>query len=430
MDFASLLNKPRARQVMMIINWALVLVPALLLYIYPHSAAAFIFFLVSLFILYRSPVRDAVKMGVAAVLLGIIMPLAGLENSYYLEVITQVMMYVALAIGLNIVVGFAGLLNFGYVAFYAVGAYLYAIFATSQANQFIPATLIHFPVSGMWFWAFLLLGMLVAAGVGFLLGFPVLRLRGDYLAIVTLGFAEIIRIVFNNLDKPVNITNGPKGLSPIQPPAIFNWELNQPLDFYFIVLAIVILTVIATNRLNQSRIGRAWAAIREDEIAARSMGVPVVRMKLLAFAIGASFAGAMGIIFAAKQSFIDPSSFGFMESIGILAMVILGGMGSVPGAIIGAAAVVTLQLHVLKEFSEYLGQLASQGILNIPSQVDPAKYEKLIFGLILILTCIYRPQGLLPARRHLPAWLDRRLANSAGEGTPGAREEGGGASVS
>ncbi len=413
MDAKAFWQNPEMKKSIMAIYWVLVLGPVSLFYIFPDSAAALVFFMASLYFLYRMPVREAIKIGIAAVLLGVVMPLASTENPYYVEVMTQVMMYVALAIGLNIVVGFAGLLNFGYVAFYAVGAYLYAIFASAQANQFIPATIMQFPVSGMWFWAFLLLGMVVAGGVGFLLGFPVLRLRGDYLAIVTLGFAEIIRIVFNNMDKPINFTNGPKGISPIKPPAIFGWELNQPLDYYFIVLIIVVLTIIITRRLDESRIGRAWAAIREDEIAARSMGVPVVRMKLLAFAIGASFAGAMGVIFAAKQSFVDPSSFGFMESIGILAMVILGGMGSVSGAVIGAAAVVTLQLNVLKELSEYLNQLAAQGILSIPSQVDPAKYERLVFGLILILTCIYRPQGLLPARRNLPAWLRVRTGGTA-----------------
>ncbi len=390
-----------------ILQWLGVILPVLGFYLFPQSGLAFLLFLASLLVLYRMKMKPMLKNITAAIILGIMMPVIGLQNTYYLDVVTQVGIYVALAIGLNIVVGFAGLLNFGYVAFYAFGAYLYAVFASPQAANFIPAAVAHFPLSGNWFWLFLLIGMILTGLLGVLLGFPVLRLRGDYLAIVTLGFAEIIRIVFNNMDKPINITNGPKGISPIEPPAIMGIILNQPIHYYFIVLLVVVLTIIIAKRLDASRIGRSWAAIREDEIAAQSMGVPVVKMKLLAFAIGASFAGAMGVIFAAKQTFVDPSSFGFMESIGILSMVILGGMGNISGAIIGAVAVVMLQLNILKEFSEYLGQLAAQGILNIPSQVDPAKYEKMIFGLILILTCIYRPQGLLPAKRFLPAWLSR-----------------------
>ncbi|MFZ5898125.1 MAG: ABC transporter permease subunit [Bacillota bacterium] len=371
----------------------------LFFYLNPQSAIAFLLFMASVLVLYKMPAPVNAKILIGAAILGVMMPLIGLENVYYLDVVTQVGIYVALAIGLNIVVGFAGLLDLGYVAFYASGAYIYAIFATSQAGNFISWA--HFPISGMWFWPFLFFGLVVAAVFGVLLGFPVLRLRGDYLAIVTLGFGEIIRIVLNNLDKPVNITNGPKGLTPIQPPELFGLVLNQPIHYYYMVLIIIVITIMIARRLDNSRIGRAWAAIREDELAARSMGIPLVRMKLLAFASGASFAGVMGVIFAAKQTFIDPSSFSFMESIGILAMVILGGMGSVAGAVIGAVAVVVLQLQVLKEFSDYLGQLSLAGIINIPSQLDPAKYERMVFGAILVLMCIFRPQGLLPAKRQL-----------------------------
>ncbi|HWQ76254.1 MAG TPA: branched-chain amino acid ABC transporter permease [Syntrophomonas sp.] len=401
-----------SRTVQKILGWFMAIAPSVIFFLLPQSNLAFILFLVSLFVLYKLQAPKLIKGVLGVILLFAVMPTVGMQNTYYLDVITQVGIYVSLAIGLNIVVGFAGLLNFGYVAFYAFGAYFYAIFATSQAGNFIPATLAHFPVSGNWFWLFLIVGALLAGLLGFLLGLPVLRLRGDYLAIVTLGFAEIIRILFNNMDKPINITNGPKGLTPIQPPEIFGYVLNAPIHFYFIVLAVVLLTILIAKRLDSSRIGRAWAAIREDELAARAMGVPVVRMKLLAFVIGASFAGAMGVVFAAKQTFVDPSSFGFMESIGILSMVILGGMGNVSGAVIGAVAVVMLQLNILKEFSEYLGQLSAQGILNIPSQVDPAKYEKMIYGLILIIMCIYRPQGIFPAKRSLPEWFRARKANA------------------
>ncbi|MDA8097585.1 MAG: branched-chain amino acid ABC transporter permease [Clostridia bacterium] len=375
--------------------------------VFPQSPAAFFTFLVSLLVLYKMSIPVPLKLVGAVISLGIIMPSVGSENGYYMDVIIQVGIYVALAVGLNIVVGFAGLLDLGYVAFYAAGAYAYAIFATSQASNFIPAAWATFPVSGNWFWLFLLVGLVVGAITGVLLGFPVLRLRGDYLAIVTLGFGEIIRIVLNNLDKPINITNGPKGLTPIQPPALFGMDLSEPIHYYFIVLSIIILIIVVAKRLNASRIGRAWAAIREDELAARSMGINLLKMKLLAFASGASFAGVMGVVFAAKQTFIDPSSFSFMESIGILAMVILGGMGSVAGAVIGAVAVLVLQLQILKELSEYLGQLSAAGVLSIPSQLDPAKYERMIFGLILIAMCVFRPQGIIPAKRQLVRLRER-----------------------
>ncbi|KPU45660.1 leucine/isoleucine/valine transporter permease subunit [Oxobacter pfennigii] len=383
-----------------LLQLAVIFLSPVLLYLFNSNGIIFILFLASLFLLHQSKkLNIKIKMIIVAVDLIVIMPLVGVTNSYYLDVVTQIGIYAVLAIGLNIVVGFAGLLNLGYVGFYAVGAYAYAIFATAQANNFIPESVFKFPVSGNWFWLFLIIGMIVSGIVGFLIGLPVLRLRGDYLAIVTLGFAEIIRIIFNNLDKPINITNGPKGLTPIKPPAIFNITLSKPIHFYFIILILFILTVIVVNRLNNSRIGRAWTAIREDELAARTMGIPIVKMKLLAFSIGAAFAGMMGVLFAARQTFIDPSSFGFMESIGILAMVIMGGMGNISGVIIGALAVVVLQLHVLKELSSFLRDLTVAGILNVPSQLDPAKYERMVFGLILIVMCIFRPQGFLPAKR-------------------------------
>ncbi|HWQ80258.1 MAG TPA: hypothetical protein VN381_15630 [Anaerovoracaceae bacterium] len=382
-----------------LIRLALVFISPVLFYFYNKSGVIFLLFLISLFLLYLVRLNLRIKAAVALLDLLVVIPLAGIGNSYFLGVITQIVIYAVLAIGLNVVIGFAGLLDLGYVGFYAVGAYLYAFFATSQANNVIPEALFQFPVSGNWFWLFLPISMVVAAGVGVLLGLPVLRLKGDYLAIVTLGFAEIIRIILNNADKPINLTNGPKGLTPIKPPELFGIVMNQPIHFYFIVLALFVIVFTAAHRLDHSRIGRAWTAIREDELAARTMGVPLVRMKLLAFATGAGFAGMMGVVFAARQTFIDPSSFGFMESIGILAMVIMGGMGNIRGVVVGAAAVVTLQLHLLKELSTFLTQLSVSGIINIPSQLDPAKYEKLVFGLILILMCIFSPRGLMPPKR-------------------------------
>lgn len=365
----------------------------------PNSLFAFLAFTGSLLLVYYLPLSPKSKVFLICIGTLILMPIIGSINQYYMDVATQVGIYAALALGLNIVVGFAGLLDLGYVAFYATGAYLYAVFASTQAANFIPASLVHFPLSGEWFWLFLPLSLVAAGITGILLGLPALRLRGDYLAIVTLGFGEIIRIVMNNLDKPINITNGPKGITPIQPPAIFGYVLNQSIHYYFIVIFIVFFVIFVARRLEHSRIGRAWAAIREDEVAARAMGIPLLRTKLMAFAIGASFAGMMGALFAAKQTFIDPSSFGFMESIGVLAMVILGGMGSIPGAILGATTVVMLQSQILKSFSEFVGQLRDSGVLNIPTQLEPAKFERLVFGLILVVMMIFRPQGFIPAKR-------------------------------
>jgi len=372
---------------------------ALAVALVPNSLIAFLFFTGSLLLVYYLPISPKARVFFVCVGTLILMPIIGSYNQYYMDVATQVGMYAALALGLNIVVGFAGLLDLGYVAFYATGAYLYAVFASNQAANFIPASVAKFPLAGEWFWLFIPLSLVAAGITGILLGLPALRLRGDYLAIVTLGFGEIIRIVMNNLDKPVNITNGPKGITPIQPPEIFGFTLNQSIHYYFIVIGIVFFVIFVTRRLEHSRIGRAWAAIREDEVAARAMGIPLLRTKLMAFAIGASFAGTMGVIFAAKQTFVDPSSFGFMESIGVLAMVILGGMGSIPGAILGATAVVMLQAQVLKSFSEFIAQLRDSGVLNIPTQLEPAKFERLIFGLILVVMMIFRPQGFIPAKR-------------------------------
>ena len=409
----------------LLLNAALVgyiLLSSLLVYYFPQSVLAFLLFEASLLFIYYAPLPRRAKLFFAAVVLVLLMPLLGVVNGYYLEVAIQVGIFVALALGLNIVVGFVGLLNLGFVAFYAIGAYLWAIFGSPQANAFLAGA--YFPLAPSWFFVFLLLSILVGALTGVLLGLPVLRLRGDYLAIVTLGFAEVVRALVNNLDKPINLTNGPKGISPIQRPPLFFQPLLEsfgvsmdasalyPLYFYFIVLLMVLLAILVNRRLEESRIGRAWKAIRENEIAAAVMGIPVVRMKLLAFAVGASFAAAIGVLFAAKQLFINPESFTFMESIGVLAMVILGGMGSIPGAILGATAVTILNLQLLKGLSLWLNTLRQSGIIlslpllgsfdlsQIPAQFEPAKYERMVFGLILILMMIFRPQGILPPRRN------------------------------
>jgi branched-chain amino acid transport system permease protein len=370
--------------------------------IFPRSLLAFLFFQSSLLVIYLARIPNWVRLSLMGVALLVMMPIIGAHNGYYLEVATQVGIFVALALGLNIVVGLAGLLDLGYVAFFAVGAYSWAIFGSPQANAFLGSG---FPLSSWWFYAFLLVGLAVAATTGIILGLPVLRVRGDYLAIVTLGFGEVIRVLANNLDKPINFTNGPRGITPIgrppTPPGLTYGEF-----FYLLVLLIVLVVIIVNRRLESSHIGRAWEAIREDEVAAQAMGVPLVRTKLLAFACGASFAGIMGVVFSAKQIFINPESFTFLESIGVLSMVILGGMGSIPGAILGASVVTILNLQVLKGFSLYLNELKNAGVTvfgyslaNLPTQLEPAKYERMIFGIILILMMIFRPQGMLPARR-------------------------------
>jgi branched-chain amino acid transport system permease protein len=392
-----------------------------LAFIFPQSVLAFLLVEASLLLLCYVPAPLKIKIYLAALVLLVLIPFLGTFNGYYLEVAIQIGIYVALALGLNIVVGFVGLLNLGFVAFYAIGAYLWAIFGSPQANAFISGGF--FPLSPNWFFLFLIFSIAAGALTGTLLGLPVLRLRGDYLAIVTLGFAEVVRAVVNNLDKPINITNGPKGIAPItKPPLFFKPWLEffglevadsalYPLYFYFLVLLLVLLIILVTRRLEDSRLGRAWKAIREDELAAASMGVPVVRMKLFAFAVGASFASAVGVLFAAKQVFINPESFTFMESIGVLAMVILGGMGSIPGAILGATGVTILNLQLLKGLSLWLNGLRQSGaeltlpflgsysLSQLPAQFEPAKYERMVFGLILILMMIFRPQGILPPRR-------------------------------
>src|SRR3990170_159647 len=253
-----------------------------LVYSVPRSILAFMLFQGSLLALYYLPIAVRVKVLYAAVTLGLLMPFLGTINGYYMEVAIQV--------------GLAGLLDLGYVAFYAVGAYTWAIFGSPQANQFISEALIRFPLSPGWFFVFLVGGVIVAAITGVLLGLPVLRVRGDYLAIVTLGFGEVIRVLANNLDKPINFTNGPIGITPVgRPPLFFAPFVERlglpatppapyPLYFYFLVLLVVGIVIVVTQRFKDSHIGRAWEAIREDEAAAIAMGVPLIRSKLLAFA--------------------------------------------------------------------------------------------------------------------------------------------------
>jgi ABC-type branched-subunit amino acid transport system permease subunit len=484
-----------------------------------RSLPIFLLFEGSLLLIFYARMSNVVKLIYGGLVLLVLLPILGLRNVYYLEVATQIGIYMALALGLNIVVGFAGLLDLGYVAFYAVGAYVWAIFGSAHANAFTaPGGLVvvaigltaaaltgflsfagvkrflaareqsirapwsgviqwvtplviglllyalawgilgpswgsvgRFPLPAWWFFVFLFIAVGVTALAGILLGTPVLRLRGDYLAIVTLGFGEVIRVLAKNLDKPVNITNGSQGITPVtRPPlppepitaslrAFFSQIAGRPLQnpdlygLYFFLLALIIagIAIFLARRLDESHIGRAWTAIREDEQAAIAMGVPLVRMKLMAFAAGASFAGAMGMIFAAKQTFVNPDSFTFMESIGVLAMVILGGMGSIPGAILGATIVTVLNLQVLTEASLQLSALRQSGgmipLLNIPwssfpNQLEPAKYQRMVFGIVLIVMMVFRPEGILPARRRRME-IAEALHGEAESGEPPAGKE-------
>lgn len=416
-----------------VVTIGLLILGSLLVYTSPRSLLAFMILMLCPIALYFLKINTKIKIWIGLLLAVVIIPVLGIRNIFYLEVIFQICVFAALALGLNIVIGMAGLLDLGYVAFYAVGAYLWAFFGSKQVYLLhsvpgaAPANAPFF-LDPRLFWLFIFLGVGLAAVTGILLGLPVLRLRGDYLAIVTLGFGEVIRVLALNLDKPLNITNGPQGITPIQRPPLPPAWILDPLRsiltpivghsvtdaqfynvfFYFIALVIIMVAIVVARRLEDSRIGRAWTAIREDETAAIAMGIPLVRMKLMAFAAGASFAGAMGVIYAANRTFVSPESFSFLQSIGVLTMVILGGLGSIPGVIIGAAVVVFLNIQVLQTFSLFLSSLRQSDAVipvinfawkNLSTQLDPAKYQKLIFGLILVVMMIFRPSGLIPAER-------------------------------
>ena len=283
-------------------------------------------------------------------------------SMYQTNIMISALIYIMLGLGINIVVGLAGLLDLGYVAFYAVGAYSYALL-----NY-------HF---GLNFWLALPIGAATGAFFGILLGYPVLRLRGDYLAIVTLGFGEIIRLILENWNE---FSFGPSGIANIPRPWFFgiNMSLEQSSIFiYFLLIALVIFTIFVVNRLKDSRIGRAWIAMREDEVACQAMGIDRTKTKLTAFALGATWAGMAGVMFAAKTTFINPASFTIWESINVLCIVVLGGMGSIIGVIFGALGLILLPEY-LRAFSEY---------------------RMLIFGFILVTMMVFRPGGIISATR-------------------------------
>jgi ABC-type branched-subunit amino acid transport system permease subunit len=318
-----------------------------------------------------------------------------LSQGVWVDQFSSAGIYILLAIGLNVVVGMAGLLDLGYAAFFAIGAYSYGMVASQFSGMHVP------------FWPFLIAGAVIAALFGIALGAPTLRLRGDYLAIVTLGFGEIVPVVFLNADKYTNGTNGITGIA--QPNALGLFGINgfgftNPWPYYLTIVAIITVVVILLYRLQDSRLGRAWVALREDELAAASMGINTITTKLLAFSIGASTAGLAGVFYAAKLSTVTPDQFGFTVSFTALAMVVLGGMGNIWGVAAGALIIYELQSQGLKQLGSFV-----QG-LNVPvvalgpitiniGAINFLNYQYLLYGLALVIMMLVRPEGLFPSRR-------------------------------
>jgi len=325
-------------------------------------------------------------------------------GNYWVRVIDFTLLYIMLALGLNIVVGFTGLLDMGFIAFYAVGAYLAALLASPHLLDAFPVLQGYFSDGLHVSYGVLIpLAAFIAGICGILLGAPTLRLRGDYLAIVTLGFGEIIRILMRNLDRPVNITNGAKGISGIDSLSLFGLEFRGVYHllgvkipalylWYYLFATLIVAIVFICIRLQRSRVGRAWHAIREDEDVARAMGINVRNFKLLAFAMGASFGGVAGVMFASFQGFVSPESFTLQESIVVLAMVVLGGIGHVPGVILGA-----VMLSALPELLRSQAVPVQEALFGTVL-VDPEILRQLFYGLALVLVMIFRPGGVWPAK--------------------------------
>ncbi len=339
--------------------------------------------------------------GIALVVLPLILQSFG---NAWVRIADIALLYVLLSLGLNIVVGYAGLLDLGYVAFYAVGAYMFGLMASPHLADNFAWFAAAFP-NGLHtsLWLVIPAAAVIAAFFGALLGAPTLKLRGDYLAIVTLGFGEIIRIFLNNLDHPVNLTNGPKGIGQIDSVQIFGLDLGKRLElfgfdinsvtlYYYLFLALVLISIVICYRLQDSRVGRAWMAIREDEIAAKAMGINTRNLKLLAFAMGASFGGVSGAMFGAFQGFVSPESFSLMESVMIVAMVVLGGIGHLPGVILGAV--------LLSALPEVLRYVAGPLQAMTDGRLDSAILRQLLIALAMIIVMLLRPRGLWPSPEH------------------------------
>ena len=348
--------------------------------------------------------RKIITFAICALLLLALPLFAQQFGQGWVRIMALALLYVLLALGLNIVVGYAGLLDLGYVAFYAVGAYMYALLASPHLIENFPWIAAAFP-AGLHtpVWAVIPLAAALAGLAGVLLGTPVLKLRGDYLAIVTLGFGEIIRVFLNNLEQPLNITNGPRGLDRIDSMAFLGLDFGKKLEigeftipsvtlYYYLFLALVVASVVICHRLENSRIGRAWMAIREDEIAAKAMGINTRNMKLLAFGMGATFGGVSGSMFAAFQGFVSPESFSLMESVMIVAMVVLGGMGHLPGVILGA-----VMLAALPEVLRYVAGPLQQAT---GGRLDASILRQLLIASAMIIIMLLRPRGLWPSAEH------------------------------
>ena len=315
-------------------------------------------------------------------------------NAAHLNFLADAATFVLLALGLNIVVGFAGLLDLGYAAFFAIGSYSYAMLASPQFNLHVP------------FWVMLLLAPAITAIFGILLGAPTLRLRGDYLAIVTLGFGEIVPQTFLNLSQ---WTNGPNGISALDQPVLFNYKFGlQTLPYYFVGLFLLAVAIIVVHNLQDSRLGRSWMAIREDELAAAHMGINTTKAKLSAFALGASFSGLAGVAYASKLSLVSPDNFQFNVSIFVLSMLVLGGMGNIYGVIIGSLLLSSLERFILPQATIFAHNL---GFMSL----DFSNFRFMMYGIILVAIMLFRPEGLFPSRQRKAelhvAQLDAALAS-------------------
>jgi ABC-type branched-subunit amino acid transport system permease subunit len=328
-------------------------------------------------------------------LLGIALILFPIVDSYtpHVDFVGDAGRWILLALGLNIVVGYAGLLDLGYAAFFAIGAYTFAILASPQFGIHIS------------FWPLLLVAAFVAAFFGILLGAPTLRLRGDYLAIVTLGFGEIVPRVIRNAPKFTGGVNGIVGTDQPKIPAFlgfhgYSFGLN-PVPYYYLMLVIIVISILLIRNLRNSRLGRAWMAVREDEVAASATGINTVTTKLLAFALGASFSGFAGSYYASKLFIVTPESFSFIVSVTVLLMVVLGGMGNIRGVIVGALVIYALQSYVLVQLPGWIASATQALNIGFLNNIDVASYVQqssiLIFGVILVVIMLLRPQGLIPS---------------------------------
>ena len=310
----------------------------------------------------------------------LLLPLVPLidHNNSHIDFLANAGAFILLALGLNIVVGFAGLLDLGYAAFFAIGSYSYAMLASQQFGLHVP------------FWVMLFVASGIAAIFGILLGAPTLRLRGDYLAIVTLGFGEIVPQTFLNLSQ---FTNGPNGISSLDSPSLFGHRFGfSATPYFYVMLALIVIGVLLASNLQSSRLGRAWMAIREDELAARHMGINTTAAKLSAFALGASFSGLAGVAYAAKLDLVSPDQFQFNVSVLVLSMLVLGGMGNIPGVIVGSFALSFINSFLLPQ-STNLAHSIGLG------WIDFTDYRFMLYGVILVLMMLFRPEGLIPSRQ-------------------------------